>query len=123
MQFHDIIGIKVSLKLCPAIIIVNYSITWYLTTICYLTGLWSIDFVKMQRFLRKRQNLKKTSKPHVDSSSNHSHEVSTDEDSLSDHALRPFVSHYNPNERDRIRRYYLTNGPCQLYNCDPPPMV
>jgi Domain of unknown function (DUF4371) len=81
-----------------------------------LTGLWSIDFVKMQRFF------KKALKSHVDSSSssNHSHEVSTDENPPSDPALRPPISHYNPNERDRIRRYYLTNGPCQPYNCDFP---
>jgi hypothetical protein len=71
----------------------------------------------MQRFF------KKALKPHVDSysSSNLSHKVSSaEQDSHSDPALRPPISHYNSNEHDRIRRYYLTTGPCKPYNCDFP---
>jgi hypothetical protein len=60
-------------------------------------------------------------KPHVDSSSrfNPSHDVNNiKQDSPFDSALKPFISHYNPNECARIRRNYLTNGPYQPYNCD-----
>ncbi|XP_057455557.1 uncharacterized protein LOC130746832 [Lotus japonicus] len=31
----------------------------------------------------------------------------------SDPGLRPSISHYHPNDRDKIRRYYLQKGPCQ----------
>jgi hypothetical protein len=71
----------------------------------------------MQRFFKKAPKL------YVDSSSsfNPSHEVSSaEQDPPSDPALRPLISHYNPNECNRVRRYYLTTGLCQPYNCDFP---
>jgi hypothetical protein len=32
----------------------------------------------------------------------------------SDTGLRPLMSSYHPNDRDKIRREYLQRGPCQL---------
>jgi hypothetical protein len=66
--------------------------------------------VKIQQFFKKEL------KSHVDSfsNSNRSHEANiTDQDLYSDPTLRSFISHYNPNERDKIHRYYLTNDPYQ----------
>jgi hypothetical protein len=80
-------------------------------------------FLSKNRELKMQRFFKKALKPHVDSSSssNPSHEVnSVEQDPPSDPALRPPIFHYNPNECDRIHRYYLTNGPCQPYNCDFP---
>ena len=73
----------------------------------------SIRVSEMQRFF------KKASKAPIASSSgsNNSREVNSAElIPPSDPALRQPILNYNPNERDRIRRIYLTNGPCQPCN-------
>ena len=64
---------------------------------------------------------KRTSKSPIDSPSQESHEVDiVEQEPPSDPALRPPISQYNPNERDRIRRFYLVKGPCQPNNHDFP---
>jgi hypothetical protein len=69
----------------------------------------SDKIVEMQQFF------KKTPIPHIDSSSssNPSHEISSaEQDPPSNPALRSPISHYNSNEHDCIRRYYLITSPC-----------
>jgi hypothetical protein len=70
--------------------------------------------------------LKKVSKFSIDSSSQKSRQTesnigfdssceinSAEQDPPSDSDLRPPLSQYNPNEQDRVRRFYLGKGPFQ----------
>jgi hypothetical protein len=46
--------------------------------------------------------------------SNSSREINNaEQDPPSDPGLRPLLSQYNPNEQDRVRRFYLGKGPFQ----------
>ena len=85
------------------------------------TLIYLIDFLQICRVKEMDKFYQRVSKRPFDSSSssNSINEVISDEqDPPSDPAQRKPILDYNPNERDRIRRYYLIegHGPCQPHN-------
>ncbi|XP_078151877.1 uncharacterized protein LOC144547158 [Carex rostrata] len=81
----------------------------------------SLCLTRQRRVSKMDKYNKRTSKSPIDSPSQVSHEVDIiEQEPPSDPALRPLISQYNPNERDRIRRFYLVKGPCQPNNHDFP---